>query len=179
VQPGRCRSPERSHRCRRRSLGVASCVLHDAIPAWRARRLRTYVVEFSGDRERRSAGTDRARTQAQRVRFGDAVFAARAASSSRRSEHRRPTRDLVRWSLWVPIIRFGTVSRLRVCGGVWRARVCGSRPVIAARARSRRLGTRVSKEPARSGLRRGLVLVDQPAEQVTAAQAIEVDHVAE
>src|SRR6266545_2926862 len=63
--------------------------------------------------------------------------------------------------------------------GVWRARVCGSRPVIAAGARSRRLGTRVSKEPARSGLRRELVLVDQPAEQVTAAQAIEVDHVGE
>jgi len=38
---------------------------------------------------------------------------------------------------------------------------------------------RVSKEPARSGLRRELVLVDQPAEQVTAAQAIEVDHVGE
>jgi DNA-binding transcriptional ArsR family regulator len=44
------------------------------------------------------------------------------------------------------------------------ARVCGSRAVIAARARSRRFGTRVSKEAARSGLRRELVFVDQPAE---------------
>jgi hypothetical protein len=34
-------------------------------------------------------------------------------------------------------------------------------------------------EPARSGLRRELVLVDQPAEQVTAAYAMEVDHVGE
>ena len=57
--------------------------------------------------------------------------------------------------------------------------MCESRLVIAADARSRGLGTRVSKEPARSGLRRELVLVDQAAEQVTAAQAIEVDHVGE
>jgi hypothetical protein len=82
-------------------------------------------------------------------------------------------------SVWVPVIRFGMVSRLRVSAGCLGARVCGSRPVIAARARSRRLGTRVSKEPAPSGLRRELVLVDHPAEQVTAAQAIEVDHVGE
>src|SRR6266511_4153039 len=59
------------------------------------------------------------------------------------------------------------------------ARVCGPRAVVAARARSRRLGTRISKESARSGLRRELILVDEPAQQVTAAQAIEDDHVGE
>jgi hypothetical protein len=49
-----------------------------------------------------------------------------------------------RGSLWVPIIRCGTVSRLPVSVVSGRTAV-RSRPVIAARARSRRLGTRVSK----------------------------------
>jgi hypothetical protein len=82
-------------------------------------------------------------------------------------------------SVWVPIIRFGTVSRLPVSGGVW-AHGCADRDPRS------RLGQGVDgsglacrKEPARSGLRRELILVEDPAEQVTAAQAIEDDHVGE
>jgi hypothetical protein len=81
--------------------------------------------------------------------------------------------------LWVPIIRFGTVSRLRVSGGVWA-------PGCADRDPWSRLGQGVDgsglacrKESARSRLRRELILVDEPAQQVTAAQAIEDDHVGE
>jgi ABC-type uncharacterized transport system ATPase subunit len=60
------------------------------------------------------------------------------------------------------------------------ARVCGSRPVIAARRLRQGVeGSRLARRCVRLRLRRELVLVDQPAEQVTTPQAIELDHVGE
>ena len=72
------------------------------------------------------------------------------------------------WSLWVPIIRFGRVMPGLVTFAV-RAPGVGSRFVIATLSQaSMSRGLRLERA-VESGLRRELVLVDQPAEQVTAA----------
>ena len=70
--------------------------------------------------------------------------------------------------LWVPIIRFGRVMPGLVTAAV-RAPGVGSRFVIATLSQASMSRGLCLERAVESGLRRELVLVDQPAEQVTAA----------